>query len=240
MRLKMIFQLKKPELDIEYRRAFLSLLKICFKEASPGVFGKFYENGTAMKPFTFGVFLPKPRFKGNIVTLDSREITLNFSTYYSELGIYFYNSLVKRRKRFESYPLSGGNTLGLKHVSLQKEKLIKSREAVFKTLSPFLVRLHYKEHNEDEYLDKNSNLFVAQTEENIRVMTKELTGKEERVDFMPVKLKEGFPIKHYGIFVDGNTGVFKLTGDPEVLDFIYKVGIGSRRGEGFGLLEVVG
>jgi len=240
MRLKMIFQLKKPELDIEYRRGFLSLLKHSFQEASPGVFKKFYGNGNTMKPFTFGVFLPKPRFKGNTVTLNSAEITLNFSTYYSDLGIYFYNSLIKKRKRFEPYPLPGDNSLLLKRVSLQKEKKITSTEVVFKTLSPFLVRRHHKESNQDEYLTKNHNLFVSQTEEIIRVMIKELTGKEDRVDFMPVKLNEGIPIKHYGMFVEGNTGVFKLTGTPGVLDFIYKVGIGSRRSEGFGLLEVVG
>jgi CRISPR-associated endoribonuclease Cas6 len=240
MRLKMIFQLKKPELDIEYRRAFLSLLKKSFMDTSPEVYEKLYGSGTPMKPFTFGVFLPKPTFSEKTISLGAKEITLNFSTYYSELGIYFYNSMIKKRKRFEAYPLPGDNSLRLQRVHLIKEKPIKSTEAVFKTLSPFLVRLHHKETNEDEYLTKNHNLFIPQMQENLRVMLKELAGIDERAEFMPVKMNDSIPIRHYGILVDGNTGVFKLTGKPEVLEFIYKAGAGSRRSEGFGLLELVG
>lgn len=239
MRLKMVFQLKKPELDIEYRRTFLSLLKNSFQQASSEVYEKFYGSGTPMKPFTFGVFLPHPEFKDNKVYLKSTEITLNFSTYLSDLGIYFYNSLIRGKRRFVPYPLAGGNEMSLGRVSLQKEKQIKSSEAVFKTLSPVLARLHHKEHNEDEYLTKANQLFVPQVEEILRVMVEELLGRKERVEFTPVSLSDGIPIKHYGVFVDGTTGIFKLTGHPEVLDFVYKVGIGSRRSEGFGLLELV-
>lgn len=235
----MVFHLKKPELDIEYRRAFLSLLKNSFQQASPEVYEKFYGSGTPMKPFTFGVFLPSPVFKDNTILLKSTEITLNFSTYLSDLGIYFYNSLIRGKRRFVPYPLAGGNEMTLSRVSLQKEKQIKSSEAVFKTLSPVLARLHHKEHNEDEYLTKANQLFVPQVEEILRVMVEELLGRKERVEFTPVSLSDGIPIKHYGIFVDGTTGIFKLTGHPEVLDFVYKGGIGSRRSEGFGMLELV-
>jgi CRISPR-associated endoribonuclease Cas6 len=240
MRLKMIFQLKKPELDIEYRRAFLSLLKDCFKQTSRRVFERFYSSGTPMKPFTFGVFLPQPTFLHNTIKLSSTEITLNFSTIYSDLGTYFYSSLISRRKRSEPYPLPGYNSLILKRVSLQAEKIITASEMVFKTLSPFLVRRHHKQTNQDEYLTKNHHLFISQTETIVGVMVQELIDLEDRVDFIPVKLNQGIPIKHFGTYVEGNTGVFKLIGRPEVLDFIYKVGIGSRRSEGFGLLEVVG
>ncbi|MDQ1349843.1 MAG: CRISPR-associated endoribonuclease Cas6 [Acidobacteriota bacterium] len=239
MRLKMVFQLKKPELDIEYRRAFLSLLKDSFQQASPEVYDKFYGGGTPMKPFTFGVFLPNPVFKDNTIYLKGTEITLNFSTCLTDLGIYFYNSLIRRKRHFQPYPLANGNEMSLARVNLQKEKPVKSSEAVFKTLSPFLVRLHHKEDNADEYLTKVNQLFVPQVQENVRVMVEELLARKERVEFMPVTLSEGIPIKHYGIFVDGTTGIFKLTGHPEVLDFVYKVGIGSRRSEGFGMLELV-
>lgn len=235
----MVFQLKKPELDMEYRRAILSVLKNSFQQAAAGVYEKFYGDGVPMKPFTFGVFLPYPKFKDNTIYLSSTEITLNFSTYFSELGIYFYNSLIGGKRRFVPYPLPGDNAMTLSRVSLQKERQVKASTAVFKTLSPFLVRLHHKEDNADEYLTRANELFVPQMEEHIRVMVEVLLGRKERVEFTPVLLSDGIPIKHYGLFVDGTTGVFKLTGHPEILDFIYKVGIGSRRSEGFGLLELV-
>jgi CRISPR-associated endoribonuclease Cas6 len=240
MRLKMIFQLKKPELAIEYRRAFLSLLKDCFKQASPRVFNTFYKNGNPMKPFTFAVFLPQPVFRHQHITLNSNEITLNFSTSFAELGTYFYSSLLKRKKQSEPYPFPRYNSLMLKRVSLQEEKPITSSEMVFRTLSPFLVRVHHKETNRDEYLTKQHRLFIEQLETIIRVMMEELTGMQDNVYVLPVKLNKGIPITHFGACVVGNTGVFKLIGPPQVLDFIYKVGIGSRRSEGFGLLEIVG
>jgi CRISPR/Cas system endoribonuclease Cas6 (RAMP superfamily) len=34
-------------------------------------------------------------------------------------------------------------------------------------------------------------------------------------------------------------GIFELRGSPEVLDLIYRVGLGVRRSQGFGMLEVV-
>ena len=239
MRLKMIFQLKKPELDHEYRRAFLSLLKNSFQRASSETYEKFYGDGVPMKPFTFGVFLPNPEFKDNTIYLRSTQITLNFSTYLSEIGIHFYNSLIRSKRMFVPYPLANDNEMTLTRVSLQKEKRIKSSEAVFKTLSPFLVRIHHKEDNSDEYLTKMNELFAAQMEENIRVMVEVLLGRKERVEFIPVTLSDGIPIKHFGLILDGTKGIFKLTGHPEVLDFIYQVGIGSRRSEGFGMLESV-
>ena len=230
MRIKMIFQLKQPELDIEYRRRFSTLLEDCLRDSAPG----------AIRSFTFATFLPKPTFMGNIVRLSSTEITLSFSTYYPESGINFYNSLIRKREYFETCPIPGDNALRLKRVSLQKEKRITSGEMVFKTISPFLVRRRREESDNDEYLTAKHSLFIPQIEADISKTIKELTGKQDRVKFIPVKLNEGIPIKHGGMFVEGNSGIFKLTGEPGILDFIYKVGIGSRRPEGFGFLEVVG
>ena len=240
MRLKMTFRLKKPELDIEYRRMFLSLLKNAFQQASQEVFDRLYGNGTPMKPFTFGVFLTKPQFRDNSILLDSPDITLNFSTPLTELGIYFYNSMIRRARRFEAYPLSNGNDMILIRVSLTEEKQVTGNEAVFRTISPFLIRLHNKESNEDRYLAKHDESFGTEIENNCRIMLKELTGNEETVLFTPVTIGNPIPIRHFGILVEGNTGIFKLIGNPQVLEFIYKTGIGSRRSEGFGLLELIG
>jgi CRISPR-associated endoribonuclease Cas6 len=240
MRLKMILRLDKPELDIEYRRAVLSLLKESFLAGSRELYQQFYGEGTAMKPFTFGLFLSKPVFKDKKIHLESEEITLNFSTYRADLGIFLYNSLVKKRKRGERFPFPDGNSLLLKRVTLIKEKTLHSGEAVFKTLSPFLVRLHHREFNQDEYLTPDQQLFRSQLEENLRVTLETLTGLKQRVDFTPVKMKPVIPITHFNGMVQGNTGLFKLSGSPAALDFFYKAGIGSRRAEGFGLLELVG
>ena len=238
MRIKMAFQLSRTELDIEYRRAFLSLLKKSFKQASESVYKKLYESGTSMKSFTFGVLLPKPEFKEDIIVLQSKEITLTFSTSETKYGIYFYNSLVKNR--FIPFPLANGNSLSLQRVHLQREKRITASEMVFKTLTPFLVRVHNKSTNNDRYLSGDDEGFISQLLWGIERMTEKLCGQRETVVVEPVKLGKGIPIMHYGQYVTGNKGILKMSGKPEILDFIYKVGLGSRRSEGFGLLDVVG
>jgi CRISPR-associated endoribonuclease Cas6 len=47
-------------------------------------------------------------------------------------------------------------------------------------------------------------------------------------------------VKHYGGYVRGFLGEFKLyTDNPEVLKFVYQYGLGVRTGQGFGYLEVI-
>jgi CRISPR-associated endoribonuclease Cas6 len=238
MRIKMVFQLEKPELDIEYRRAILSLLKKSFQQASETVYKKLYETGTTMKPFTFGVYLEKPEFREDTVLLQSREITLNFSTSETKLGIYFYNFLVKNR--FVPFPLAKGNSLSRPRFRLVKELPITSSEIVFKTLTPFLVRDHNRDEGKDVYLAKEDPNFVSQLEWSLGNMIEVMMERKEGVKVEPVKLSEKIPIKHYGQRLDGYKGIIKMTGSPEVLEFIYRCGCGSRRSEGFGYLEVVG
>lgn len=238
MRLKMTFQLKKPELDVEYRRAFLALLKKSFQQISPELYEKLYANGIQMKPFTFGVFLPQPEFVGNIIPLQSRDITLTFSTSEKKMGIYFYNALVKNR--FTPFPLPNGNALMLQRVHLAREKPITAGEMVFKTLTPFLVRVHGGKNKDDRYLTIEDEDFIGQLEWSIERMFEVLKGKKETVKVEPVKMEKMIPIKHYGQTMSGNKGIIKLTGSPEALEFIYNCGLGSRRSEGFGILDVVG
>jgi CRISPR-associated endoribonuclease Cas6 len=41
------------------------------------------------------------------------------------------------------------------------------------------------------------------------------------------------------MYITGNTGIFKLSGDAEDLNMLYKIGIGNRTGQGFGMLEIL-
>ena len=55
--------------------------------------------------------------------------------------------------------------------------------------------------------------------------------------FVAENLREEF-IRHYGGYLRGFIGTFKLEADFEILDFVYKYGMGLRTGQGFGYLEV--
>ena len=99
---------------------------------------------------------------------------------------------------------------------------------------------------------------------DIRDIWKKLTDPEkddefeevlkENVDFMLKKLDvpistDGFsivPIKGKKVvqcvfehMIDANIGIYKLTGTPELLNFLYMAGLGCRRSEGHGKFEIV-
>ena len=46
-------------------------------------------------------------------------------------------------------------------------------------------------------------------------------------------------VKHYGIFVDLTVGILKISGDMNVLQYLYQSGVGSHHASGFGALNVV-
>lgn len=39
--------------------------------------------------------------------------------------------------------------------------------------------------------------------------------------------------------MEGSIGTFKLFGNKELLNFLYRAGIGSRRSSGFGMFEII-
>lgn len=39
--------------------------------------------------------------------------------------------------------------------------------------------------------------------------------------------------------IDANIGIYKVTGTPELLNFLYMAGLGCRRSEGHGKFEIV-
>ncbi len=41
------------------------------------------------------------------------------------------------------------------------------------------------------------------------------------------------------MYLTGNSGIFKLSGHPEDLKILYKIGIGTKTGQGFGMVEIV-
>lgn len=243
MRLAIKFETKNSELPIEYRRMLLSVLKKSFEVSSKEVYEAFYKNRDPnLKPFTFAVYLPNPKFDKHSITLGSNEFTLNFSTADYKTGILFYNGLLKNKKTGFSYHYKENDTtyqVDLKSVQLNKnEKKSFDNEVVFKTLSPFVVRKHNPEDNKDIYLKPEDSDFYKILSENTRLKVKEFLNIDEDLKIEPIKLKK-IPVKHYNRFVEGLHGIVKISGSEKVLDLIYKIGLGANNGYGFGMLEVV-
>ena len=58
------------------------------------------------------------------------------------------------------------------------------------------------------------------------------------IEFTPIQCRKVL-VKHWRVFVDATCGVFELHGKPELLQYFYQAGLGSKHSSGFGMLEIV-
>jgi CRISPR-associated endoribonuclease Cas6 len=128
-----------------------------------------------------------------------------------------------------------------------KEKTILSDTVIFKTNSPIIV-----ETKDDKPVVFNDKNFQTELNNIMGATFRELYGRslKEVLKFYPLNMrkevvkhtlrdfreKTGKPI----MYITGNSGIFKLKGHPEDLQVIYQIGLGNRRSQGFGMVDVIG
>lgn len=231
MRMSIDYVMSGEWLPKDYRSGFMSLIKKAIQEADPRLFDCYY-NQRMLKPFTFSTFFPY--MNG---TYDGRfnvgnEVRINYSTSSLELATHLYNGFYKVRN-FQLFE----NALTQKRITMRRFDEIRSKEVVFKTASPVLVNNIGKS---DWYLLPGEEGFLDGLRFAVGEIAKAFLGKTGSVDieFVPIQIKRKV-VRHYNMDMSSLVGLFKLKSEPEILQLIYDVGLGVRRSQGFGMLEVV-
>lgn len=226
MRLKLTFELEKPELDIQYRKSLISFIKHVIEEYNEDLFQELYGEGkTKKKTFTWAPILNHPKFEGDKVRLEGTSFYILFSAYNYAYALHLYNSFLKQKNKV--FHLNQ-NSMKLVKITMIKEKEIKSNDVVVKMSSPLIIRQHSKITGKDMYYS-----FEHEEEFNkyIRINILEQM-KEEGLDS---SLLEGFSIKPlkarktvvkvYEYSIECSLGIFNLTGNTKLLDYLYKSGM---------------
>lgn len=236
MRLSCTYSMEEV-LPIDYRPGFMSLLKKGLEESNPALYTQLYENMTT-KPFTFSIY-----FRGGLVIDKSEgtirgnypEISLDISSSSCELMTFIYNGLL----RIPEYLMYSAN-LRMKEIRFIDSVKINNDYVIFKTLSPVLIKT--REKKRDEYILPDRSEFKERLNYYVNLTWREITKTENEfeVNFisLPGKISKEV-VFHMGVPFTAFRGVFVLQGEPEILQFIYDVGLGIRRNQGFGMLEVV-
>jgi len=231
MRFSIEYRLKEPIIPRDYRSGFISLIKEALDRSQPLLKAKYYDNYT-LKPFTFSIYFPQ--IKGNEgENFNVGEIVkINFSTCSMELATYLYNGFLKIR----SFPFFD-NVLYFERVTLRRHDKIRSEKTIFKTASPVLVS---NIGSSDRYLLPGEEGFLEGLNFAVSEISKAFLRREKEtaIEFNPIRIKRKV-IWHYHQHRSSFTGVFALKGNPDILQLIYDVGLGVRRSQGFGMLEVV-
>jgi len=231
MRLQVVYNLDDPNLPVEYRRGFVSLLKEAIKQANPTCFERYYSRLHTLKPFTFSLFFPElTGNEGEDFHVGSKAI-LSFSTFSPEVMTSVYNGLLQIRE----YPIFE-NKIRLYNVFLRPRIVITEGRVQFKTMAPVLVNT---KGNSNWYLLPGDKGFEEGLNFSVRELCRVFLGMPDAtVEFRPIAIRRKV-VRHYNMHMQGLVGIFELRGSPEVLDLIYRVGLGVRRSQGFGMLEVV-
>jgi CRISPR-associated endoribonuclease Cas6 len=235
---------KTDKLPVANKMMFVSLIKEALKRVNIEYFEKLYRfegnSNKQIKSFSFAVLLKGFEMEGQIFNIRDR-IILNITTPDYEFGINVYNGLLNIQTfQYKDY------TLKKLRINLVKEKFISEQQIVFKTMSPVCMR-----NKDNEFISSKDPLYVEVlnyiVDKNLAVhrgyglkqplqfeelFMKKVVVKEEITGFKESTNKNTF-------YVNAYAGTFKLTGDVEDLNFIYQSGIGFRRSQGFGMVDIV-
>lgn len=237
MRLKMFFILENNIIPIQYRKCIISFIKLSLTEYNQEYFKRLYnEKDNIIKPYTFSVFFNNPQFQEENIKLQKNEIQLEISIADYEIGVALYNSFNHQKNKKFSIDK---NSMTLKNIEMLNERKIESNEIDIKFISPLIVR--NRKNQKDYYCSFNDENFIDILKINIKEELKITNIPNEVVDnfeITPINAKKVI-VKFYEKKVETSVGTFKLRADTELLNYLYKAGIGSKRSSGFGMFNII-
>lgn len=237
MRFKLYFKLEKEEIPIQYRKTIISYFKHCLEENNKEYYQKYYnEKDPIIKHYTFSTYYKQQKIEKDKIILKDKNLELNISTSNYETGIILYNSFNKQKHK--KYPLSN-NSMTLETITMSKEKGIITDKITIKFQSPLCVRL--RENNKDYYYSYENEKFEEILKINIKEQLKIADIPTEILDTFTIKPKNAKKvlIKFYEKCIECSTGTFEISGNKELLKYLYQSGMGSKHSAGFGMFQIL-
>lgn len=242
MRIRLEFELQKPEISLEYRRSFMSFFKSTIIQIQDGKKYQEYYKDTIQKDFTWCTILPVLQFtKEKIELTDERASVIISTDDKKQTGFYLMMALIKHKNH--KFPLENDNFMILNSVKQIGQKVILKNECKFYTMpgTPILVREHDRETNRDKYYTVEDKEFCERLCQSIRNQL-EAAGYEkafiEKANIQVIVNDcKKVVVRHYGVMIDGTTGCITIKAPEIILQHLYQNGVSSRRSEGFGMVD---
>ncbi|WP_410208485.1 CRISPR-associated endoribonuclease Cas6 [Fusobacterium sp.] len=237
MRLSIECVLDKKEITISYNRKILSFFKKSLENYNKDIKESFYGEDKE-KDMSFSCFFLIEKIEKNILKLKLEKFKI-FLTFNSLVeGIHYYNAFIKAQKESMKFFVEDGNSFTVENIVKLNEKNIEKNVAIFKTMSPVVIRekrdnmsdwYHFLDKKGVEVLKKNLSF-------NLRDRFSEAMLNE--IEIIPIDIKKTV-VKFYEIQFTATRGIFGIRGNKELLNYFYKSGIASRKSSGFGMLELI-
>lgn len=237
MRFKLYFKLEKEAIPIQYRKTIISYFKHSLEEYNQKYYQKYY-NGKdpIIKQYAFSAYYKQQKIEKDKIILEDQRLEINITTSDYETGIILYNSFNKQKHK--KYSLNN-NSMTLENITMANEKEITTEKISVKFQAALCVRL--RENSKDYYYSYENEKFEETLKINIKEQLKITNMPTEIVDtftIKPIKAKKVL-IKFYEKCIECSTGTFELSGNKELLKYLYKSGIGSKHSAGFGMFQII-
>lgn len=244
MRFKINLNAVDKKIPIGNRFMVCSLIKKAIEIGDTQLFNDMYfykdKKNKKIKDFSFAIYLKDFKVEENYINVQGN-ISITVSTPNYNLGIAIYNGLLKIKTfNFKEY------ILAVKSVNLVKESKVNTNTIHCKTLSPICMKdrngksIDIYDNNFEEALNYITNLYLETyrgygLRERLKiniVNMKKVVIKEEIQGFKDITNKQFILINSY-------KGIFNLSGDISDLQTLLEAGIGYRRSQGFGLIDLI-
>lgn len=251
MRVTFDFKMSGETIPKDYRRGIASIIKSALEQSNSDLYKFYYSGKFISKPLTFGIYFPygvKP-YGEYFKTGNKFRLKISSSSY--DLISYIYNGLISKRK--SSFKLFE-NEVELISCDLLKPLKILEKETLFKSISPLLVInkgsqivKNFETNNVREkpiaypkYLIPGEEGFDEGLNFSVKECALKFLGISEEFEFnYDIVEFNKMPVWHYNQWMSAFNCVIKIRSRPEILQMIYDIGIGVRRSQGFGMLEVL-
>lgn len=237
MRITVQLTLEKKEINLDYRRLMISYLKKSLERSNPIRYEEMYGRGvTKEKNFASDIRLGYAKYLSDYIQLQNDEITWVIVTPDYLLGIDIYNALLAMKN--VSYPAYNENRIRIRKINVENHKSYDAQEAVIKFCSGLCVRRHIKG-EKDKYFFYDEEGFNEQLVNNIGLQLRD-TNINDLSEFKlePIQAKRVYS-KTYGIVIPNSVGLFRLSGENKLINYLFQAGMGSKRNSGFGLFEIL-
>lgn len=244
--MRMSVEYKTDKFPLAYQMMGVSLIKEAIKNVDEDYYKNLYtyqenKSNKQTKNFCFSFFMKDFEKQGDVFIIKDRVI-FNISSPDYAFMVNLYNGLLKLDTfKYKDF------TLNKVRINLVKEKTISNNVVTFNTLSPIFIQ--DKNHKalgiNDEGYERELNYIANKTLKSYRGC-----GLKEQLRFKPLDMKKRVVKEDIRVFkentkkpyyyVNSYLGMFRLEGDINDLKDIYMLGVGFKRSQGFGMVEIIG
>lgn len=239
--LRIDFLTENDNLPANYSSLILSYIKAAVENFDPEIYRQWFDKSRdprlLRKSYTFSCYIRGARFEQGRLILPEKSFSLYLSTFKLDDLMTLYNAFYGMLR--QKYPAER-NSITAVSLDTPFVSEIKSNRALVKLESALLVRAHDRERNRDRFLAFSDDRFLDCLRESVALALERdrLDLSLDGFDFRPVQPRKTV-IAHFQMRVTANTGVYQLTGNPPLLNYLLLSGIGSATGSGHGKFRVL-